>query len=42
KVMQDTDGDGKPDTALDDQGRADQKSLAEAAARAYCRPPKAG
>lgn len=36
-VMQDTDGDGKPDTALDDDQRAAQKQLAEAAAAVYCK-----
>ena len=36
-VMQDTDGDGKPDTALDDSQRAAQKQLAEAAAAVYCK-----
>ena len=38
EVQQDTDGDGKPDDTLDDQGRANQKALAEAAVRAYCKP----
>ena len=37
-VMHDTDGDGKPDTALDDTQRGAQKQLAEAAAAAYCKP----
>ncbi|MFT3761071.1 MAG: DUF4124 domain-containing protein [Pseudoxanthomonas sp.] len=37
-VQQDTDGDGKPDTVLDDGARANQKALAEAAVKAYCRP----
>nr|WP_298124446.1 DUF4124 domain-containing protein [uncultured Pseudoxanthomonas sp.] len=37
-VQQDTDGDGKPDTTLDDAGRASQQSLAEAAVKAYCKP----
>ncbi|MFT3756470.1 MAG: DUF4124 domain-containing protein [Pseudoxanthomonas sp.] len=37
-LQQDTDGDGKPDTVLDDTARANQKELAEAAAKAYCRP----
>lgn len=37
-VMRDTDGDGKPDTALSDEDRATQKNLAEAAAKAYCPP----
>ena len=37
-VMQDTDGDGKPDAALDDAQRGAQKQLAEAAAAAYCKP----
>ena len=38
RVLQDTDGDGKPDTALDDSQREAQKNLAEAAAKAYCKP----
>ena len=38
EVQQDTDGDGKPDVTLDDQGRANQKALAEAAVKAYCKP----
>jgi hypothetical protein len=37
-VMRDTDGDGKPDKALSDEERISQKSLAEAAAKAYCPP----
>lgn len=37
-VMRDTDGDGKPDTALSDEDRAAQKTLADAAAKAYCPP----
>ena len=36
KVMQDTDGDGKPDTALTPEQRSAQKGLAEAAIKAYC------
>jgi hypothetical protein len=36
-VMQDTDGDGKPDTRLDDAQRSAQKQLAEAAAAVYCK-----
>jgi hypothetical protein len=39
-VMQDTDGDGKPDTALDDTQRVSQKNLADAAVKAYCSPAK--
>lgn len=35
-VQQDTDGDGKPDTVLDDTARTNQRSLAEAAVKAYC------
>ena len=35
-VQQDTDGDGKPDKVLDDNDRANQRSLAEAAVKAYC------
>ena len=38
RVMQDTDGDGKPDTPLDDSQREAQKNLSEAAAKAYCKP----
>lgn len=37
-VMQDTDGDGKPDATLDDAQRAAQKRLAESAAAVYCKP----
>lgn len=37
-LMQDTDGDGKPDAALDDQQRQSQKGLAEAAIKVYCKP----
>ncbi len=37
-VQQDTDGDGKPDATLDDNGRATQRALAEAAIQAYCKP----
>ena len=40
-VQQDTDGDGKPDVTLDAQGRANQKALAEAAVKAYCKPATA-
>lgn len=36
-LMQDTNGDGKPDTQLDDAQRSAQKQLAEAAAAAYCK-----
>ena len=35
-VMQDTDGDGKADSPLDDTQRQNQRALAEAAAKAYC------
>ena len=35
-VMQDTDGDGKPDATLDESQRDDQRNLAEAALKAYC------
>lgn len=38
-VQQDTDGDGKPDKVLSDEDRANQRNLAEAAAKAYCTPP---
>lgn len=37
-VMQDTDGDGKADTALTPEQRTAQKGLAEAAIKAYCPP----
>ena len=37
-IQQDTDGDGKPDTTLDDTGRENQRNLAEAAVKAYCTP----
>lgn len=41
-VQQDTDGDGKPDRTLNDDDRANQRGLAEAAVKAYCTPqPKA-
>ena len=36
-LMQDTDGDGKPDTPLEDSQRAAQKQLAEAAIAVYCK-----
>lgn len=36
-LMQDTNGDGKPDTPLDDAQRAAQKQLAEASAAVYCK-----
>lgn len=39
-VMQDTDGDGKPDTPLDEGQRAAQKNLADAAVKAYCVPAR--
>ncbi|MHC1654832.1 DUF4124 domain-containing protein [Stenotrophomonas maltophilia] len=38
QVMQDTNGDGKPDTALTPEQRGAQKGLAEAAIKAYCPP----
>lgn len=38
RVMRDSDGDGKPDTELDDTQRAAQKQLAESTAAVYCRP----
>ncbi|MGV8960554.1 MAG: DUF4124 domain-containing protein [Stenotrophomonas sp.] len=41
-VMRDTDGDGKPDKALDDNERTAQKNLAQAAAAAYCTPAAQG
>ncbi|MFT3667290.1 MAG: DUF4124 domain-containing protein [Pseudoxanthomonas sp.] len=37
-VRQDTDGDGKPDTTLDETARSNQRGLAEAAVKAYCPP----
>ena len=37
-VLQDTDGDGKPDSPLDDTQRQSQKGLAEAGIKAYCTP----
>lgn len=36
--MQDTDGDGKAETALSDEQRGAQRNLAEAAIKAYCKP----
>jgi hypothetical protein len=40
-IQQDTDGDGKPDTTLDDTGRENQRNLADAAVKAYCTPTAA-
>ena len=37
-VRMDSDGDGKPDKTLGEEDRASQKSLAEAAVKAYCPP----
>ena len=37
-VQQDTDGDGKPDKTLGDDDRANQRELANAAVKAYCKP----
>ena len=37
-VQQDTDGDGKPDKTLGDADRANQRDLANAAVKAYCKP----
>jgi hypothetical protein len=37
-VMQDTNGDGTPDTVLNAEQRANQLELAQAAAKAYCTP----
>lgn len=37
-VQQDTDGDGKPDKTLGDDDRANQRDLATAAVKAYCKP----
>ena len=39
QVMQDTNGDGKPDTALTPEQRTAQKGLADAAIKAYCPTP---
>lgn len=41
-VQQDTDGDGKPDKTLNDEDRANQRGLAEAAVKAYCTAQPAG
>ena len=41
-LQQDTDGDGKPDKTLNDDDRANQRGLAEAAVKAYCKPQPAG
>ncbi len=38
KLLQDNDGDGTPETPLDDSQRQAQKELAEATAKAYCKP----
>ena len=38
RVMRDTDGDGKPDTELDETQRAAQKQLVESTAAVYCKP----
>ncbi len=35
-VGQDADGDGQPDATMTDEQRASQRSLAEAAVKAYC------
>ena len=37
-VQQDTDGDGKRDKTLGDDDRANQRELATAAVKAYCKP----
>lgn len=37
-VQQDSDGDGKADKTLSTSERDDQRNLAEAAVRAYCKP----
>jgi uncharacterized protein DUF4124 len=37
-VQQDADGDGKPDTTLSESDRANQRELATAAVKAYCKP----
>ncbi len=37
-VQEDTDGDGKPDKPLTEDDRGAQRSLAEAAVKAYCTP----
>ena len=41
EVQQDTDNDGKPDTALNEADRANQRELATAAVKAYCKPAAA-
>lgn len=38
KVMEDSDGDGKPDTPLDSSQIDAQRGIAEAAIKAYCTP----
>ncbi|GAA4853911.1 DUF4124 domain-containing protein [Luteimonas vadosa] len=38
-VGQDADGDGQPDTTMTDAQRASQRTLAEAAVKAYCTTP---
>lgn len=37
-VQQDLDGDGKPDKVLNEDDRANQRNLADAAVKAYCPP----
>lgn len=39
-VMQDLNGDGKPDATLDEGQRAAQKNLADAGVKAYCTPAR--
>ena len=38
QVRHDSDGDGKPDAVLAESDHANQKTLAEAAVKAYCKP----
>jgi hypothetical protein len=42
QVKQDSDGDGSADTILNEEQRASQKNLAEAAIKAYCAAAPAG
>jgi hypothetical protein len=41
QVRHDSDGDGKPDAVLAESDHANQKALAEAAVKAYCKPAAA-
>ena len=42
QILQDNDGDGVPETPLDDSQRQAQKELAQASAKAYCKPAVQG